>query len=142
MPELGEQNILEVSFDEIAQHEMKGICRFEAKYTQMEYIIGCESEEDERLQRIRFKNSLVFLRELQEYVKNLESNFLTFSSYTLNYYTICAEKIDTLYYETFSTKSIFERLDMIGDRIADIYESNNYAVISAFSRNEIKQNLY
>lgn len=142
LPELGEQNISEVSFDEIAQHELKGICKFETKYAQMEYIIGCNSEEDERLQRIRFKSSLVFLRELQEYVKYLEGNLITFASYTLNNYTMDAEKIKDLYGETFSAESIFGRLDKIGDRIADIYESDYNAVVSAMSRSEIKQNLH
>lgn len=142
LPELGEQNISEVSFDEIAQHELKGICKFETKYAQMEYIIDCNSEEDERLQRIRFKSSLAFLRELQRYVKYLEDNLVTFSSYTLNNYTMDAEKIKSLYWETFSVESIFGRLDMIGDRIADIYESDYNAVVSALSRSEIKQNLY
>lgn len=142
LPELGEQNISEVSFDEIAQHEMKGICKFETKYAQMEYVINCKSEDDERLRRIRFKSSLVFLRELQAYVKNLEDNLLAFSSYSLNAYTLDAESIKTLYQKTFPTGPIFERLDKIGDRIADIYESDYNAVVSVLSRNEIKQNLH
>ncbi|MDE7212080.1 MAG: AAA family ATPase, partial [Lachnospiraceae bacterium] len=65
LPELGEENISEVSFDEIAEHELAGICKFEKKYVQMEYVIGCKSEEDERLSRIRLKGSMAFLRELQ-----------------------------------------------------------------------------
>ncbi len=142
LPELGEQNISEVSFDEIARHEMDGICRFETKYVQMEYIIGCRSEEDERLQRIRFKGSFVFLRELQEYVKHLEDSLITFSSFTFKNYTMEEEKIRSLYQETFSMEPIFGRLDKIGDRIADNYESNYNAVVSVLSRKEIKQSLY
>lgn len=142
LPELGEQNISEVSFDEIAQHEMKDICKFETKYVQMEYIIHCKSEEDERLRRIRFKSSLIFLKELQTYVKYLEDHLLVYSSCTLNDFTVDAESIKRLYQETFSRGPIFERLDKIGDRIADIYESDHNAVVSVLSRNEIKQNLH
>lgn len=142
LPELGEQNISEVSFDEIAQHEMDGFCKFETKYAQMEYIIGCKSEEAERLQRIRFKDSFVFLSELQEYVTYLENKLLTFSSCTFNNYTMDEEKIRTLYQEAFASEPMFMRLDMIGDRIADIYESDYHTVVSVSSRNEIKQKLY
>ncbi len=72
LPELGEQNITEVSFDEIAEHEMKGIAKYETKYEQMEYVISCKDDEDIRLKSIRFKSGFAFLEELKMYVKELE----------------------------------------------------------------------
>lgn len=142
LPELGEQNISEVSFDEIAKHELKGICGFESKYKQMEYVIDCDFEEDERLQRIRFKKSIIFLKELKEYVIGLEDELVSFSAYSINQHVVTEEELLKMYKNIFPTGPIFERLDQIGDRIADIYESDYNTSISVASRNEIKQALH
>lgn len=142
LPELGEENILEVSFDEIAEHELKEICKFETKYTQIEYQITAKSEDDKRLQRIRFKNSFTFLKELQDYVTDLEDHLLTFAPCTFRGDTISAEKIQHLYQETFFTEPLFGRLDKIAERIADIYESDHNTQVSATAREELTQTIY
>lgn len=141
LPELGEQNITEVSFDEIAQHEMSGISKYETKYKQMEYVINCSSDSDKRLKSIRFKGGNIFLQELKMYVKELEENLFEFTDYSLNGDLTEASSISGLFFGMMSTYPAFVRLNNIADRIADIYESNHNANISISSRNEIKQNM-
>lgn len=141
LPELGEQNITEVSFDEIAEHEMKGISKYEKKYKQMEYVINCQ-EDDERLKSIRFKSGVEFLNELKEFVKELEDTLFEFSDYSLNGELTEGKWIKELYSGMMMAKyPVFVRLDHIADRIADMYESNHGAVISIHARNEIKKSL-
>lgn len=141
LPELGEQNITEVSFDEIAEHEMKGISKYEKKYKQMEYVINCQ-EDDERLKSIRLKSGVEFLNELKEFVKELEDTLFEFSEYSLNGELTEGTWIKELYSGMMLAKyPVFVRLDHIADRIADMYESNHGAIISISSRNEIKKNL-
>ena len=141
LPELGEQNITEVSFDEIAEHEMKGISKYEKKYKQMEYVINCQ-EDDERLKSIRLKSGVVFLNELKEFAKELEDTLFEFSAYSLNGELTEGTWIKGLYSGIMLAKyPVFVRLDHIADRIADMYESNHGAIISISSRNEIKKNL-
>ncbi len=141
LPELGEQNITEVSFDEIAEHEMKGISKYEKKYKQMEYVINCQ-EDDERLKSIRLKSGIEFLNELKEFVKELEDTLFEFSEYSLNGELTEGTWIKELYSGMMLAKyPVFVRLDHIADRIADMYESNHGAIISISSRNEIKKSL-
>lgn len=141
LPELGEQNITEVSFDEIAEHEMKGISKYEKKYKQMEYVINCQ-EDDERLKSIRLKSGVAFLNELKEFAKELEDTLFEFSAYSLNGELTEGTWIKGLYSGIMLAKyPVFVRLDHIADRIADMYESNHGVVISVSSRNEIKENL-
>lgn len=141
LPELGEQNITEVSFDEIAEHEMKGISKYEKKYKQMEYVINCQ-EDDERLKSIRLKSGIEFLNELKEFVRELEDTLFEFSEYSLNGELTEGTWIKELYSGMMLAKyPVFVRLDHIADRIADMYESNHGAIISISSRNEIKKNL-
>ena len=141
LPELGEQNISEVNFDEIAAHEMKEIRKFESKYQQMEYIITCKEENDNRLQRIRFKSGTLFLIEIKKFVSNLEGTLFSFSDYKLNDYIFKKDEIEKLFRITFTHMPIFERIDKIGDRLADIYESDKNIIVSVNFRNEIKQSL-
>lgn len=142
LPELGEQNISEVSFDEIAEHEMKGIAKFETKYQQMEYVICCASEDDSRLLRIRYKNSIEFLEYIREYIKNYENTAVNFSDFKFNDYTMEKGEIEQLYNGMYSKFPLFKRMDKICDRIVDIYEADHNVVISNRTRLEIKESLY
>lgn len=139
LPELGEENISEVTFDEIAEHELKGICKYEPKYKQMEYIIQCGDDKDKRLNEIRFKNSMCFLRELKTYAAGLEDTLVHISEYSLGEYKVSKEKLTQWYGETFKNKPVFERLEMIADRIADCYETEYNTIVSNKLRNKIKQ---
>lgn len=119
LPELGEENISEVSFDEIAKHEMKGICKYESKYQQMEYIIGCTNESDDRLKRIRLKNSIIFLNELKNYVKHIEKTLLHFTSYDLN--GVVFEKAMRNMAETTNVLSIYtEFIELLGKKYDEL----------------------
>jgi len=142
LPELGEQNITEVSFDEIAEHEMKGVAKYESKYEQMEYVIGCKDDEDIRLKSIRFKSGFAFLEELKSYVKELEKTIFTFSDYSFHGEMTDAKWIEDLYNGMMSDYPVFIRMNNIAERIADIYESDHNTVISTAIRNEIKQSLH
>lgn len=142
LPELGEQNIIEVSFDEIAEHEMKGIAKYETKYKQMEYVINCKDDEDTRLKSIRFKSGSVFLDELKVYVKGLEKTLFNFSNYFFHGEVTDVKWIKDLYYGMMSKYPAFIRMSKIAERIADIYESNHNTEVSTTTRNEMKQNLH
>lgn len=141
LPELGEQNISEVSFDEMAQHELKGICHFETKYEQMEYIVKCKKDTDKRLQSIRFKKNILFLKELKNYVHQIEDDVVNFTSYKINGWKYSKELIEELYFNTFKQFPVFERLERIGDRIVDVYESEHGIRLSVAGCNEIRQSL-
>lgn len=140
LPELGEQNITEVSFDEIAQHELKGICCYESKYEQMEYIVECKAENDARLNRIRFKNSITYLEEIKMFVNEIKDTLINFTSFSINDFIFEKKNIEK-YYEKIEKGDLQERLDKVGDKLADIYELERNVVISLSDRKRIKQSL-
>jgi len=142
LPELGEENISEVSFDEIAQHEMRGICKFESKYKQMSYVIDCKDDNDCRLRRIRFKKSYTFLEEIREFSKRLENTLISFKDLKVGDYITAKENLENLFHGMFAAGVLFERLEKIGGRISDCYESEKNVVMSKMTRNEVKDSLY
>jgi len=93
LPELGEENILEMSFDDLAENELKGIARFETRYNQLEYIIEHGANKDhERLESILNKSSLDFLGYMKEYIKFLENDIFNPTDFSYEDFSIKANE--------------------------------------------------
>lgn len=142
LPELGEENISEVNFDSIAEHEIGKMFRFEPKYQQAQFIIGTTSDEDKRIISIRFKKSLTFLTEMLKYINNLPDKIIDFRDVVVYGYRISRDTIKEWYGRFMPDKTIFERLDLISERIADNYSTNNDVRLSKKQCDEIKNAVY
>ena len=141
LPELGEQNISEVSFDEIAAHELDGITKYETKYQQLEYIVNCDKKNNKRIKEIRFKNSYAFVNEMKVFVSKIEGEIIRFNDFKLDDYTIGKEQLEDMYFRVFKNYPIFERLSKMAERIADLYESRKNVRISEASRKGIQDSI-
>ncbi len=139
LPELGEQNILEVSFDEFAKRELKGICQHETKYEQLEYIIKCSEDNDNRLKRIHFKNKLFFVNELKKHVARLENSLMCFRTFKFGNLCIDKTELEKWYYEIYKNRPIFKRIELMAERVANIYENDFNAKVSIQQRKDIKR---
>ena len=67
LPELGEESILESGMEDIAEAELKGICRFQTFNEQAADLL--ESDDAKRIERIRFKSSAIFVTELDDFIR-------------------------------------------------------------------------
>lgn len=84
LPELGEQNIMNTTFDECAKAILGNRPRFEDRYDQLETL--CTSAKDSSYERrsrsIMFKSSLLFLEIMRNYAEYLRKTVIVFSSLT------------------------------------------------------------
>ncbi len=153
LPELGEQNICEMSLDEFALHERDFLGAFETKYAQLENVIRCRPAQEHRLPLIRFKKSLCFLKELKSYGTKLEDHLVVFSDYTFSRparseeeeargHTASADELRKWYRGSFSSLPLFQRLERMAEQIADDFEAEHTAELSALSREEIRHGLF
>jgi len=67
LPELGEESILESGMEDIAEAELKGICRFQTFNEQAADLL--ESDDAKRIERIRFKSNAIFVTELDDFIR-------------------------------------------------------------------------
>ena len=141
LPELGEENICEMKFDELAHKELKGLGTLEGKYTQTEYIIMVNKPDDIRIQRINLKNTSVYTKEIISYIDVLERKIISYKDLVFHDIIYEKEVIQSLYENRFHTKPIFERLKMISDYIADRYETDFNVSVSKKSRQQIYDSL-
>jgi DNA helicase II / ATP-dependent DNA helicase PcrA len=80
LPELGEENMKQTTFQEYLNHRLGGDFQLEDPFMQMEYLLS-ETEDTDyetRLKSIRYKTSLEFKEKIEEYVRTLSKKGILF----------------------------------------------------------------
>ena len=72
LPELGEEQIPELGMDELAEDLLEGKFKFQTFFQQVVALL--DKHDDAFIERIRFKSSPDFLRQLNRYMVHLENN--------------------------------------------------------------------
>ncbi len=124
LPELGEENILEMTLDLYAYHELKKYKDTEDKYSYLEHLLGfSENYAQEYQKRVSEKQSKDYVIELNEFVLYLEDSLMDFKP--LSYKKIHREEqqLQTLFYEKFPDIPILERMKTIAEYIIDEEET-------------------
>lgn len=116
LPELGEEEILESSFGEIAQRYIGNEIEFE-DYLEVLSELADEGRSGE-VERIRFKSSIEFVYLLDDFIEYVNNNYFEANDYKINNKIISKEFIERRY-EAYKKYSIFERVNKIAN---DIFE--------------------
>ncbi|WP_068786197.1 RNA polymerase recycling motor HelD [Paenibacillus phocaensis] len=80
LPELGEENMQQVTFQEYLDHRLGGLFEVEDAYAQLEYVLTANGAPDypARMAAIRFKASASFFEAIQAYRSSLEQGGMRF----------------------------------------------------------------
>lgn len=124
LPELGEENVAELSFDRLAENELGELCQYEGRYEQLEYILRHGSDSgDRRMQEIALKGSQQYVQWLQEYVDELlQTNFRP-RAWVYGDERFEADMIRDLFYNRFASQPFMVRIDWIIERLVDELET-------------------
>lgn len=128
LPELGEENISEMSFDIFAFYELKEfIADCEEKFDHIERMMRIESDEilaDSDLESIyKHKQSREFVNEMNGYVLELESYLMKFCDVHFKYVNKSAEEISELFYYKFPDIPLLSRMDVVAHYVIDEAET-------------------
>ena len=116
LPDLAEDDIEKLQLDLIARKMLKKYLILERKYEQIERLI---TEKD--LSEYNYKSSYKFLTDLIEYAnKNYIENF-HLDNLVVHDIEIDVNKIHELFFNRYSDRDLFTRLQWITDNIIDIY---------------------
>lgn len=124
LPELGEENILEMSFDLYAYRELKKYKDTEDRYIYLERLLTLP--EDEALayqERVAEKQSKDYVLELNEFVLFLEDSLMNFRDFNYKKMHRTEHELRTLFYEKFPDIPILERIKTIAEYIIDEEET-------------------
>lgn len=116
LPELGEENMQQATFQEYLASRFGDEFSLEDHFDQMEYLLASEKnhEIDSRRKSIHFKSSLVFKSMIDEYVGTLAKDGLLFKSLSLKKRTILSkEEMTTFYHSLNPDVSLPNRLQLV-----------------------------
>ena len=124
LPELGEENVSELSFDRLAENELGELCQYEGRYEQLEYILRHGAEKsDARMAEIELKGSEQYVQWLREYVDDLlETNFHP-KAWVYGDERFEADEIRDLFYNRYATQPFLVRIDWIIERLVEELET-------------------
>jgi len=124
LPELGEENILEMSFDLYAYKELKKYNDTEDRYVYLERLLTLpEAEAWEYQKRVAEKQSRDYVLELNEFVLFLEDSLMNFRDFNYKKIHRTEHELRTLFYEKFPDIPILERIKTIAEYIIDEEET-------------------
>ncbi|MCM1468220.1 MAG: AAA family ATPase, partial [Alistipes sp.] len=127
LPELGEENIREMSFDIFAYKELKGIAAdCEEKYDQIERMLKAGAVSDDgTAKEYHYKQSKEFVNELNGLVLELESGLMDFRDIRFKFINKKADEIAELFYYKFPDIPLLSRMETVAEYVIDEAETLN-----------------
>ncbi|WP_180955587.1 RNA polymerase recycling motor HelD [Bacillus sp. V33-4] len=116
LPELGEENMEQTTYQEYVNSRMNHDLQGEDAYTQMEYLLAdCDDPDyDDRVKSIRFKSSLDFKELIDEYIGSLANEGLVFKDLNFRKQTLISkEQIYQYFYSFDRGMSIPNRVELL-----------------------------
>lgn len=123
LPELGEESIREMSFDDYAYHELKTITDCEDRYDQMERSLSEELTDPRLKERRLYKQSEDFAKEMYGYVLDMESDGISFRDVKFKKIEKTAGEIEKLFYYKFPDVPFLKRMEAVAEYLIDEEET-------------------
>ena len=123
LPELGEENIRELTFDLYAYRQLQGIvadCEDRQDLLEKE-LAGLTDRADH--ERIAYKQTRDFVSRLEGFIFRLEDELMDFYGVEYRGYRMSEEMIMELFYEKFSEIPLLARMEAIWEKFVDEYET-------------------
>lgn len=118
LPELGEENMQQVTFQEYLDHRLSKEFQVENPYEQLEYVLTATNTPSyrPRVASIRFKASLLFFRAIESYRKSLELSGMLFKDINFRGKPIVtAGQIAERFYSNDTSLRFHNRLEKLKD---------------------------
>ncbi|CAG9623769.1 RNA polymerase recycling motor HelD [Sutcliffiella rhizosphaerae] len=118
LPELGEENMQQVTFQKYLDHRLSKEFKVENPYNQLEYVLTAEKTPayKTRLASIRFKATIQFFKVLQSYRKSLEESGMLFKDISFRGQPIVtAQQMSDRFYSHDTSLRFHNRLEKLTD---------------------------
>lgn len=125
LPELGEENIKQITFKDFMDKTLKIDLKTEDLYDEIEYLMGGRSEKNygARVESIKYKTSKEFINTLKDYAACIEKNDIEFEDIIYrNNIIVTKEELSELLYKDYINLPLVKRILKIKDRIYYLLE--------------------
>lgn len=118
LPELGEQNVAQISLEELAHKELDGICPFESRTAYLEDVYEGRVSEEE-IADIKYKSSVEFADEIKSMIRFVENKSFKPRNFVYRDFSCSKETFEALYKKRLSAYPPVKRFAMIVDFVED-----------------------
>ncbi|EQJ12274.1 helicase [Clostridioides difficile] len=118
LPELGEEPLCELSFENIAEVQLDRVINFESEKDPLEINDAKWSE------RVRFKSTLDFVKLIDDYIKQMPNKIFIPKDYTFGSFTAKSDWIQSRF-EAYNRYPVKKRLEKVAEDIHYKFESDN-----------------
>ncbi|WP_410769727.1 HelD family protein [Fontibacillus sp. BL9] len=115
LPELGEENMLETGFQDLAAGELTGVCPFQTFNQQVAKLT--EHNDDGTRERIRYKATADFVKEMEAFIAYADQAFFSPEDIAVDPFFISKEEIKSGY-ESLGRMPLKPRLDKLAAQLA------------------------
>ena len=138
LPELGEENIREMSFDLFAYRELKDTAAdCEDRYDHLERIM--KFPDDQEKERFRMKQSESFVGLIAGFLAALEDRLVDFRPISFRGSQLTEEELIRMFYFKFQETPLLARMDAVMDYFVDAYETLKGRDISDEDREMLRE---
>ena len=134
LPELGEENIREMTFDLFAYRQLKGaVSDCEERFDQIEKELAflkreqksrrSEKRARENAERYTYKQSREYVNRIEGFVARLEDELMEFKEVSYRRHVLTEDEILELFYERFAEVPLLSRMDAVADYFIDSIET-------------------
>ncbi|EQE88616.1 helicase [Clostridioides difficile] len=118
LPELGEEPLCELSFENIAEVQLDRVINFESEKDPLEINDAKWAE------RVRFKSTLDFVKLIDDYIKQMPNKIFIPKDYTFGSFTAKSDWIQSRF-EAYNRYPVKKRLEKVAEDIHYKFESDN-----------------
>lgn len=118
LPELGEEPLCELSFENIAEVQLEGVINFESEKDPLEINDAKWAE------RVRFKSTLDFVKLIDDYIKQMPNKIFIPEDYTFGGFTAKSDWIQSRF-EAYNRYPVKRRLEKVAEDIHYRFELDN-----------------
>ncbi|KWX71493.1 helicase [Paenibacillus jilunlii] len=135
LPELGEEKIRELSFDELAATELAGICGFQTFNQQVAELAG--SVDDSAIERIGYKADMDFVQALESYIMHISEAYFVPADISVGQVRIPAEEVQSAY-QSARSLLVRQRLEKTASILSARTRDENGRSLPSATANKIK----
>lgn len=135
LPELGEEKIRELSFDELASAELAGICGFQTFNQQVAELAA--SVDDSVIERIGYKADMDFVLELEDYITYISEAYFIPAGIGVARVQIPAEEVQSAY-QSARSLPVRQRLEKTASILSGRTRDENGRSLPSATANTIK----
>ncbi|MBY2476515.1 AAA family ATPase [Clostridioides difficile] len=118
LPELGEEPLCELSFENIAEVQLERVINFESERDPLEI------NDDKWTERVRFKSTLDFVKLMDNYIKQMPNKIFIPEDYTFGSFIAKSDWIQNRF-EAYNKYPVKRRLEKVAEDIHYRFETDN-----------------